>query len=265
MSDRDPLTKSALFEQAIKALLRPLTRALIAQGVTAPQLYQLIKETYVETAVEELGPRATDSGVSVATGVHRRDVKALRQAERADLSPLQRRVSTLATVVGRWMSDPKLTEDTGRPRALARAEFDGLVAHVSRDIRPRSLLDELQRQGMVTVENGMLRLDPSAVFGPEDLDQKLDFFARNLGDHMDAAVHNLLGETPPRFERATFYNYLTAPSVDAIEREVHDAGMQALRRIAREAARHQDEDRDRQAATHRFRFGVYFHREDERE
>ncbi|MDA7421677.1 DUF6502 family protein [Tritonibacter multivorans] len=254
-----------MFEQTIKMLLRPLTRALIAQGVTAPQLYRLVKQSYVETALAELGDKATDSRVSVMTGVHRRDVKSLRSADPSAVAPVRRRVSTLATVVGRWMSTPQLTNTDGHPKTLTRAEFDQLVSQINRDIRPKTLLDELQRQGLVTASDGALRLDPEGVFGPEDLDQKLDFFAHNLGDHMEAAVDNLLAQTPPRFERATFYNYLTVQSVDDLEADARDIGMKALRHIAREAAERQDQDRKTAAATHRFRFGMYFYREDEEE
>ena len=77
----DPFTKSSLFEQAVRAILRPLVRALIAQGVTAPSFYRIIKQTYVEVAANAAGNAATDSQVSVMTGVHRRDVKTLRAAE----------------------------------------------------------------------------------------------------------------------------------------------------------------------------------------
>lgn len=254
-----------MFEQAIKMLLRPLTRALIAQGVTAPQLYRLVKQSYIDAAVEELGDQATDSRVSVMTGVHRRDVKTLRDVDATDPAPVQRRVSTLATVVGRWMSTPALADKTGAPRALTRAEFDQMVSQINRDIRPKTILDELARQKLVTAEDGLLWLDPKGVFGPEDLDQKLDFFARNLGDHMEAAVDNLLRQTPSRLERATFYNCLTAQSVDALEEEAREIGMEALRQIARGAAERQDQDRTTGKATHRFRFGMYFYREDEKE
>ena len=74
----DPFTKSSLFEQAVRAILRPLVRALIAQGVTATAFYRIVKQTYVEVASDAAGRSATDSQVSVMTGVHRRDVKALR-------------------------------------------------------------------------------------------------------------------------------------------------------------------------------------------
>lgn len=265
MNGKHSLTKSVLFEHAIKALLRPLTRALIAQGMTAPQLYRFVKQSYVDAAVEELGTEATDSRVSVMTGVHRRDVKAMRADDTSDIKPVQRRVSTLATVVGRWMTDPKLMDESGLPRPMTRAEFDQLAAQTNRDIRPRTILDELQRQGLVTDDDALLALNPKAVFGPEDLDQKLDFFARNLGDHMEAAVDNLLAETPPHFERAAFFNCLAETSLDALEAEARKTGAEALRKVAQEAAAYQQVDHEKKSATHRFRFGIYFYREDEEE
>ena len=63
---------------ALKRLLRPLVRLLIAKGVTLPAMIELLKDVYVGVAVHDLesgskGP--TDSRVSVMTGVHRKDVK----------------------------------------------------------------------------------------------------------------------------------------------------------------------------------------------
>ena len=71
-----------VLDRALKAVLRPLVKMMIARGVTAPSAYRLLKEVYVESAEadfsEERGARPTDSRISVLTGIHRRDVKALR-------------------------------------------------------------------------------------------------------------------------------------------------------------------------------------------
>lgn len=268
MSAPDPFTKSSLFEHALRAILRPLIRALIAQGVTAPALYRIIKRSYVEVAAAELKDQATDSRISIATGVHRRDVKTIRAKAQPDQSAVRRKVSTLATVIGRWMSDPNLQTADGSPKALPRSsdtsfDFEQLVQEVSRDIRPRAVLEELKRQALVTEEDDQIHLNPEALVGPADLDQKLHFFAHNIGDHMSAAVENLLSDTPPFLERAVFFNRLTEASVDTLEKEARALAGSALREINALASARQRIEKDGPEATHRFRFGVYFLKDDE--
>ena len=266
----DPFTKSSLFEQAVRAILRPLVRALIAQGVTAPAFYRIIKQTYVEVAADAAGSATTDSQVSVMTGVHRRDVKTLRAANVGEDASVARKSSTLATVVGRWITQPDLSTPNGDPRPLPRSavtppSFDHLVQSVSRDIRPRAVLDELERQSIITVEtDGLIHLNPAALVGPADLDQKLHFFSENLGDHMNAAVENLLADGPsPFLERAVFYNHLSKRSVAAIEQDVRSIGIKALQDINSRAAHLQDADKNDPDATQRFRFGVFLYSDDD--
>ncbi len=270
MTTPDTFTKSELFERALRRILRPLVRAMIAQGVTAPALYRVIKDTYVHVAAEDLQEAATDSRISIVTGVHRRDVKAFRAEDAEVDQTLARKVSTLATVIGRWLTDPDFTDASGSPKPLPRLSmtdpsFEDLAQRISRDIRPRTVLDELLRQGVVThdLDSDVVHLDADALVGPADLDQKLHFFSHNLGDHMNAAVDNLLSDPSPFMERAVFYNSLTAESVDAIEAKAREAGSAALRQINSDAANLQNEDMNTPTANQRFRFGLFFYREDE--
>lgn len=266
MATNDPFSKSTLFQQALLGILRPLIRALIAQGVTAPAFYRIVKRSYVHVAEQEMGDGATDSAISVATGVHRRDVKTFRQPADPTQENERRGFSILATVVGRWLSDPSLTDANGDPLSLPRTgevSFDELVRSVSMDIRPRAVLDELVRQRIATEEDDMLALDADTLVGPANLDQKLHFFSLNLGDHMNAAVENLLHEDPPFLERAVFYNNLTEASSVEIEAESRRVAVEALMGINALARARQAADRDDPDATHRFRFGVFYYAEDE--
>ncbi|MEM8556035.1 MAG: DUF6502 family protein, partial [Pseudomonadota bacterium] len=268
MTPRDPFTKSDLFQRAVRRILRPLVRALIAQGVTAPAFYRIVKQAYIEGATEDLGPSATDSRVSVITGIHRRDVKAFRSEQPDDSEAVARKTSTLATVVGRWLANPDLNEPNGTPRPLPRSaeqgpSFEALVQGVSRDIRPRAILDELVHQGLVEVDGTNVILQPEAVLGPADLDQQLHYFSTNIGDHMSASVENLLSDYPPFLERALFYNNLTQGSVDELEVEARRRALELLTDLNALAAARQKADTGNPSATNRLRLGIYFYKEDE--
>lgn len=271
----DPVgdARASAFSKAIQWLLRPLVRALIAQGVTALALYQIIKRVYVEVAEEELtgaGERPTDSRINVLTGVHRRDIRSFRENPGSRDADTRRKVTMIATVLGRWLADPRSTDAEGRALPLPRTSengpsFDALVEEVSRDIRPRSVLDELTRQGLVEIDaySGLIHLRADAFFGPADLGQRVHFFAANVGDHIAAAAENLLADEPRFMERAVFYNRLRSHSVDDIEAVARQRATDLLVDLNRFARQRQDADLDAPDGTQRFRFGVYFYREDQ--
>lgn len=273
MDQIEPDQRTTAFTRILNGLLRPLVRALIAQGITVPTLYRILKRIYVDVAVEELSGegRPTDSRVSLVTGVHRRDVRQFREEESDPGAPEARRsVTTIASVLGRWLASPELTGPDGAPLPLPRAakapgepSFEGLVTSINRDVRPRTVLDELRRQGLVRVERDLISLDAVSVLGPADLDQKVHFFAENVGDHIAAAVDNLLAEDPRFMERAVFYNRLTPGSIDEIEAEARKLGTQVMAELNRMAHDRQTADLEAPDGTHRFRYGVFFYREDE--
>ncbi len=266
-------TRAEAFLKVLKGLLRPLVRALISQGVTAPVFYRLVKQTYVDVAGEVLDDgkgAATDSRISVITGVHRRDVKTMRTEDQTEDAALRARVSTLSSVLGRWLGQPDFTNKDGSPKAIPRfgsegPTFETLVQSVSRDVRPRTVLDEMIRQKLAVLNaDETVTLMTGAIFGPADLDQRVHFFSSNVGDHLAAAVENLVSEEkPPFMERAVFYNRLGPGSVDTIEAAARDEGNALLLKLNKEANALQTQDKANVDATHRFRFGMFFYREDE--
>jgi Family of unknown function (DUF6502) len=144
--------------QAIVRLLRPLVRVLIAHGVTFPMLAQLLKDIYVGVAEEAFplsGKAQTDSRLSLLTGVHRKDVRALRGRGRAGDRPSPV-VSRNAQMMAIWAGAADYLDARGRPRALPRTggrpSFESLVESVSKDIRPRVVLDEWQRLGLIRID-----------------------------------------------------------------------------------------------------------------
>jgi hypothetical protein len=263
---------ASAFATVLKGLLRPLVKAMIAHGLTAPAVYRTLKEVFVEVAESDFaieGRPATDSRISMLTGVHRKDVRAIREAAEGDGARQRRQVTAMASVVGRWMADPETTDAAGAPLPLPRQteegpSFEALARSVSTDIRPRTVLDELVRQGLVREDaaTGRLVLAAEAFVGPAETGQKVHFFAQNVGDHIAAATENLLsGEgDPPFMERAVFYNRLAPASVDAIEAEAREEGAALLGRLNRLAFERQSADRDAPGTAERFRFGLFFYR-----
>lgn len=272
MSDPNNDPDAANFADVLDSLLRPLLRAMIAQGVTAPALYRRAKRLYVEVAEEDFAldgeARPTDSRISLLTGVHRRDVRSFRDPDRAKRDETRGKVTALASVLGRWLADPEVQGPDGAPLPLPRSPaagltFEDLVRKVSTDIRPRTILDELQRQGLVDVSDTHVTLRKGAFVGPRTPDQRVHFFAENVGDHISAAVENLLAEEPPFLERAVFYNRLSSDSIETVRAEADRLAHEALIRLNQLAHELQDTDVQSLSGTERFRFGTFFYTETE--
>ncbi len=265
MSEIEQSGNSPALLTALKRLLRPLVRLLIQQNMTLQYVTELLKGIYVEVAMRHFrngGEPLTNSRISVMTGVHRKDIKRLLESMEAQ-EPPPRRLSISAKILGIWQGDPKFLAANGEPLPLARYQFDSLVARVSTDIRPRTILDEWERTGMVLVVDDKICLNATAMVPSENFDELAHYFGRNLQDHIAAAAENLSGEGSPHFERAVFYSNLTPESVEQLRLYSREQATRLLQQVNREALKLVQQDEGRAEATQRFRLGAYFYREEE--
>lgn len=252
-------------------LMAPVVRWLLRRGVSYGIFAELLKRVFVEVARTELertGARATYSSLSVLSGVHRKDVRALETA--ATDAPPPRGAPLVSQVYTRWLTARRYRGGDGLPKALPRsdttgkASFEKLTRELSQDVHPRTVLDELQRLGLIRVD-GDLVVPAVLSFTPDrKLEEATSLFVANVSDHLATAVSNLTTEAPPRLEQAIFANGLGAPSVAHLHQCAREAWKQAFARLVDEATTRVKADADVPAAdSHRIRFGVYFHSEAE--
>lgn len=211
--------------QAARALLQPLAQLAVAKGLPCAAVESLLREAFVQAASEahaQLAPHRRVSRIATATGLSRREVTRLTQApQRA-----QPRRPLSAEVFGRWASDPRYRDARGRPRALPRQgaapSFETLAQSVTRDVHPRSLLDELLRLGLAELDapRDMVRLVRDAFVPRGDSERMLGFLGQNVGDHLGAAVANVLGGGVQHFEQAVFADELSASSLQAVQHTI---------------------------------------------
>ena len=263
--------RAAVVWPALRRLLRPVVRLLIAVGIPFPALAEALKELYVTVASSDFplpGKEQTHSRISLLTGVHRKDVKRLLTAEEEEVESKPRAAPRGAILVGRWLGDPQYQDETGQPLPLPRTapdgtvSFEALVSEVSKDVRPRAVLDEWLSQGLVRIDGDHVILDADALTRHDGFADKAHFLGQNLGDHAAAAVHNVLGLGEPMFERAVFYNQLSPASVEALRAMVRERAGALLVDINREAQRLEAADAGNDEANQRFTFGTYFFRVD---
>ncbi|MBM3512092.1 MAG: hypothetical protein FJX59_00075 [Alphaproteobacteria bacterium] len=256
-------------------MFRPIIKLLVAKGIGLPALIEVLKGIYISVAQEEFptnGRRTTDSRISLLTGVHRKDVKRLREdADESFVAP--RSIGIGAMVIGRWLGSARTTDLQGAPLPLPRhadqpggPSFDALVESVSTDVRPRAVLDEWLALGIARLdEKGRVVLNRAAFVPEKGLDEKAFYLGRNVHDHLAASVHNVLGGGNPMLERSVHYSGLTDESVKTIAETAERLGMQALLSINRLALELADKDKSTTdksslAGAKRVNFGLYlFH------
>ena len=252
-------------------VLQPLVRLLLRSGVTYPVFAAALKRVFLAAAQQELAGRqmaATDSAVSLLSGVHRRDVRNLSRGDSAAKASPPAPLGMAAQVVARWMNDASYQDAKGGTRALPKAgdaSFDTLVASVSRDVRPKAVLDELLRLGVVQDTADGVVLEGSGFAPRQGFEEMSWLMAQNLQDHAAAAVANLHDEGN-FLEQAVFVDELTAESATRLQQVSVLAWKAAFKTVMQEAQTRFDSDASTaapEARQHRARFGVYFYSERE--
>lgn len=257
---------------ALRRILRPFVKLMLANGITFPFLSELLKGIFVEVADSEFrigGKSSTDSHLSLLTGIHRKDIKRLRTCVHSDTETIPQAVSLGTRLVNLWTSDPRFIDENNQPKPLPRfckeggeISFEGLVASVSCDIRSRVVLDEWLRLGVAHFnDSNQVCLNTAAFIPANGFEEKVYYFSHNLHDHAAAATSNLLGNNQPFLERSVSYDGLSADSVKNLAEISEQQGMEALLAINKAAMAFEKSDNGKNIPQHRMTFGIYYYTE----
>ena len=249
---------------AMHQLLAPLTRLALARGLPYAALDELLRAALVREARRlhaDVPGHGLVSRVSTTTGLTRREVSRLLEA--GDEAPLPAPHSLTGEVLVRWMADP-LYQRQGRPLALPRTgdapSFEALAQSVTRDVHPRSLLDELCRLDLAAwnADQDSVALRRNAFVPRADFAHMLSLLTDNVGDHLHAAVDNVLGSGDAHFEQAVFADELSAQSVQALRPLIAAQWAGLFERLAPALEQHLAADRaEGRTQDQRVRIGFY--------
>lgn len=260
------------------AVLQPLARLMIDQGLQHAQVSEILKAVLVQESVAQYGlddRGVSDTRVALLTGVHRKDVKRLRAVQQTRDGRAKQVISVPAAVIARWISEPRFLNIDQSPRALAKSpksgthgepDFPTLVAEVSRDVSARAVLDELIRLGAVKiVPNGQVALVDQAFVPQESPAEQLEFLAASVGDHLSAAVHNVnpRRSTASMLDQSAFSQDLSEEQVDALHQHARTLWAGVLQKFLASATLAEQRSQTAARHTHRVRFGVYFYEQDQ--
>lgn len=267
------LPEPALAAEALAQVLLPMARLMIDHGLQLPSMVELLKKALVDEAIGAYGladKGSSDTRIALLTGVHRKDVKRLREAP-VSATPASPMVPVASSVVARWISEPRFLNADQSARALARTprrgnagepDFTTLVAEVSSDVGARAVLDELVRLGVVALrEDGYVVLKSTAFVPHEGLSESFHFLAGSVSDHLSAAVHNLAPDrqAPRMLDQSAFSQDLSAEQAEQLQQQARRLWAAALQPFLQTASVAEQRSVGAEGPKHRVRFGVYFH------
>lgn len=259
--------------QALAAILQPVSRMMIDHGLQLAQALELLKVALVNESVKRYAisdKQVSDARVALLTGVHRKDVRRLRE-ESGQNKPAKSMVSIGSAVVARWISDPRFLHLDQSARALARTarqaspgepDFATLVAEVSRDTSARTVLDELQRLGSVCLrDDGCVELVNPGFVPLGSAVEQFHFLAAGVADHFSASVSNLSPrrEQPLMLDQSAFSQDLSDAQAELLHAQARRLWAEVLPKFLQNASMAEQRSVGQTGPARRVRFGVYFH------
>jgi len=252
---------------ALRKVLEPLATLAVQRGLPYATVDELLRRAFVgaaDVAHPAMLPHRKVSRLATATGINRREVSrllgVLRDAKASQQLP---RRSLASEVFSHWMSDARYRDRRGEPKALKRQgrapSFESLAQGITRDVHPRSLLDELLRLKLAVLDerDDTVALVRDAFVPSGDRVRMLQFLGHNVGDHLSGAVANVLGDGRRHFEQAIYAEGLSEASVQEAWQHIGELWKALLAALVPALEGKVERDKPHEGATHRLRLGVY--------
>ncbi len=251
------------------AIVQPLVTWLIRSGVGHNEFAAALKPVFLAQAQEELAKqnkKPTDSAVSLLSGLHRKDVRAFREKATDTLAQVQANGSAWGKpnaanqVATRWLSLENHTEPL--PISGGPHSFETLSRSVSKDVHPRTILQELVRLGLAKEDDGRVHLLRDAFVPDASHKEARELFAGSVADHLQAGVHNLCthpndAQQPRKFlEQSVFADGLSPESVQQLNLLANELWAHVLKKVV-EAATPLCEQDANHPTPQRFRIGLF--------
>src|SRR5512141_1453620 len=249
---------------AVTALLRPLVRLLLRNGIPYQTFSDIAKRVYVDVAMEEFGipgRKQSKSRVSIITGLSRKEVLRVRRLRSPDASGAAGLYNRAARVIAGWVRDPRFNPESGHPRDLP---FDGdaacfreLVKSYSGDAPARAVLDELLRVGAVErIPDGKIRLVERSYIPKAGEIEKIGILGVDTSDLIATIDHNIQKTDDLFFQRKVCYDNLPSATLPGFRGIAADRAQGLLEYLDRGLSERDRDFHPEVAGTGRMRAGV---------
>ncbi len=229
---------SALVGKMLLALYEPLARILVKLRVPYSQAAELLKWVMVHehaTSMEAGG--SSISELALRTGLCRKEVKKLLQAEAPISREYPRRHERVPAIIHGWLNDPRFSNEPGDPCTLqlqaGEGSFQDLVSHYGADIPHTVIARELLEAGVAlnatpeTIGLDVDKIDRGLPVMPNDAIWGCVMYVQDQWEGISAAngeLPHIQLRGPERSLESFITGYSKEVSVDAVVEELVRAG-----------------------------------------
>lgn len=232
---------------ALEAILRPIVKLLLQCGIGYSEFTSVAKAVFVQVATDEYkrrGRPANFSQVSAMTGISRKEVSKIRNAESDARWTPNMEASPVNTLLHQWHFDTDFSDGAGTAKALpyeGPLSFSTLVSRHAGDIPPGAMRTTLQKAGVLTHDaEGLLAVNQSFFYSrvfDEDFIRVLAFSLSSLGStlvhnttvHQRTDISNERKRQLGRLERVAWTERLSEEGAAKFKAWVDDAAPRFLR------------------------------------
>lgn len=215
----DPQADQQALLLALDSLIEPLAQLCVGKAISIQMVEEHLRQGFVRAARQAsqgANPDRLNSRISTLTGLTRREVTRIQGLAQPARLTGHTPVTALLTL---WLSLPEYQNGAAGPFELPRTgaapSFEALAHSVTKDVHPRSLLDAMTRLKLVEEddETDRVRLVQNAYVPQGNSAEMMHFLGANAGDHLRAAVANVLGSGQQHFEQAIYADELSTESL----------------------------------------------------
>lgn len=244
------MSQQTLLNRAILTVLKPLVRMLLRNNIPYGAFSELARRAYVEVASNDFtveGRKQSNSRVATITGLSRKEVKRIQEMPDEGDDQLIEKYNRAARVVYGWVHDDKYQEQLGQSKVLTfdgeAPSFSALVKTYSGDVPPRAILDELERVGVVTMDEAQnIRLVSRAYIPKAGINEKISYVGSDVSALLNTMDRNIYQpELSPFFQRKVYYDNLPDEVVEDLQSMIAKKSQELLEQVDQTMAQH---DRD---------------------
>ena len=219
-----PLGKKS--RQIVRALGLPVIRFCLSRSVSWQELTSILKDLFIEAAVDELSHKDTPptlSQLSALTGIRRPDISESLSGLKSKGMEKQH---FLTRLIGQWLYDRRFSNKPGQPKVLtivgAESQFARLTASVSADLNFRTILSELLRINAVELitkgDIEQARLKVSEFIDRRNTTIGYEMLAEDIADLSDVIQENLAAkDLPPHLHTRTAFDNISDKDLPQIQ------------------------------------------------
>lgn len=245
----DTLNQTAL------AILRPLARTMIRNGVSCGNFEALVRKAYVDEAfrmgANNTHAKTTVSSVSAQTGLSRKEVKRLKELSEIDAGQNDQKYNRATRVISGWTNHPDFIDEQGQALPLtlngdpenSAPKFADLVKHFSGDITAKAMLDLLLHSDTVELNGQMVKLIKPAYVPSNDSSEIALILGTDTAELIETISHNMTTEShEKRFQRKVSTHKLDPKFLHAFKRRCENQAQNLLEELDQWLSEHETDD-----------------------